>query len=413
MRNCSRGPFRAKSIIVLAALLTCVPGTSAASESQDQTNQQLLERISQLEAKVRQLEEKGSAPMAEPAAEPIAQSLPENTVAPRLKLNVFGDLGYSATDRRAAISNSFNIGSLDLFLTSHLSTNVSLLGEVLFISNATNDIQADVERLMMQYRASPYLNFGIGRFHSSIGYYNTTFHQGEWFQTAIGRPFMYMYQFDDTGGPLPLQDVGVTASGLLPSGKLGLHYVVEMGNGRAHLIGSNPAQNNIDTNNGKSLNIAMFAQPGWIPGLQTGFSIYHDYLTFSDNINHPELISTIHIVYVNSNYELLNKGMLVRHVRSSTGAAGVFHTPAFYTQLSRKFRSYRPYFRYEYINAGDDEPIYGDPTDGPVVGRRNGPSVGTRWDFSEHAAGKLQYDRLDIRGQGAANGIRTQVAFTF
>jgi hypothetical protein len=68
----------------------------------------------------------------------------------------------------------------------------------------------------MQYRTSQYLNLGIGRFHSSIGYYNTAFHQGEWFQTAIGRPFMY--EFDDTGGPLPLQEVGITASGLLPSG---------------------------------------------------------------------------------------------------------------------------------------------------------------------------------------------------
>ena len=87
----------------------------------------------------------------------------------------------------------------------------------------------------------------------------TAFHQGEWFQTAIGRPFMY--QFDDTGGPLPLQEVGVSPSGILPLGKLGLHYVVEAGNGRAHLLGSNPAQNSSDTNNGKSFNVAMFAQP--------------------------------------------------------------------------------------------------------------------------------------------------------
>ena len=407
----SLGRFKAKSIIALFWLLSGTAGISKASEGQDPTNQQLLERISQLEAKVKKLEERGPAAVPDPATEAVAAPLVENTVAPRLKLNVFGDLGYHATDRRTAISNSFNIGSLDLFLTSRLSTNVSLLGEVLFISQTSNNIQADVERLLLQYRASQYLNLGIGRFHSSIGYYNTAFHQGEWFQTAIGRPFMY--QFDDTGGPLPLQDVGITASGLLPSGRLGLHYVVEVGNGRAHLIGSNPAQNNTDTNNGKSVNIAMFAQPAWIPGLQTGFSIYHDYLTFSDNINHPELISTVHIVYVNSNYELLNEGMLVRHVRSSSGAPGVFHTPAFYSQVSRKFRSYRPYFRYEYINAADREPIYGDPTDGPVVGRRNGPSVGVRWDFSEHAAGKLQYDRLDIRGQGAANGIGTQIAFTF
>jgi hypothetical protein len=109
----------------------------------------------------------------------------------------------------------------------------------------------------------------------------------------------------------------------------------------------------------------------------------------------------------------LNEGMLVRHTGSSTGVPGIFHTSAFYTQLSRKLRSYRPYFRYEYINAADDEPIYSDPTDGAVVGRRNGPSFGLRWDFSEHAAGKMQYDRLNIRGQGPANDISSQFAFTF
>ena len=105
--------------------------------------------------------------------------------------------------------------------------------------------------------------------------------------------------------------------------------------------------------------------------------------------------------------------MLVRHVNTSTGAPGIFHTPGFYTQFSRRFRSYRPYFRYEYINAGSGEPVYGDPTDGPVVGRRNGPSMGLRWDFSEHAAGKLQYDRRYVRDLGSSDGIATQFAFTF
>jgi hypothetical protein len=170
----------------------------AANESQDQTNQQLLERIRQLEAKVKQLEEKESASAQEPTPQPILTSS-DNTVSPRLKLNVFGDIGFQATDRRGTISNTFNIGSLDLFMTSRLSPNLSLLGEVLFISRNNNEFEADVERLVMQYHASEYLNFGIGRFHSSIGYYNTAFHQGEWFQAAIGRPFMY--QFDDSGGP--------------------------------------------------------------------------------------------------------------------------------------------------------------------------------------------------------------------
>jgi len=70
-----------------------------------------------------------------------------------------------------------------------------------------------------------------------------------------------MYAFDDEGGFLPLQEVGVTASGQIPSGKLGLKYVAEIGNGRDHLLGGEPAQNQHDANNGKSVNFAIASRP--------------------------------------------------------------------------------------------------------------------------------------------------------
>ena len=59
----SLGRFKAKSIIALFWLLSGTAGISKASEGQDPTNQQLLERISQLEAKVKQLEEKEALPL--------------------------------------------------------------------------------------------------------------------------------------------------------------------------------------------------------------------------------------------------------------------------------------------------------------------------------------------------------------
>jgi len=382
----------------------------ADSTTGDDAGKQMQERISQLEAKVKELEEQQQKTVPEePIAEMAVEAPRQDT--PRLKLNVLGDVGFRATDRPKTVSSSFDIGSLDLLMTSRLATNLSLLGEAIFLSTSTNAIEADIERLILLYHPSEYFNVGVGRYHTSIGYYNTAFHRGEWFQTAIGRPFMY--QFDDTGGPLPLQEVGVTASGLIPSGNLGIHYVLEVGNGRAHVLGSDPAQNNIDHSNGKSLNFGMFAQPSRLPGLQAGFSVYHNYLVFSDHINHDELISTAYIVFANSTYELLNEAMMVRHSRTNAGEPGIFHTSAFYTQFSRRVASCRPYFRYEYINASVNEPIYGDPLDGPVVGRRNGASAGGRWDFNEHAAGKLQYDRIYIRGQGSGNGIAMQFAFIF
>ena len=403
----------ARTFALLASTLSALiaPARAQQPASQEEINQQLLKRVQELEKQVEALQAKPQ-PVAAPAPEPVAAEVPTvNETAPRLKLNVFGDVGFEATDQKGAVSNTFEIGSMDLFMTSRLSDKVSLLGEVLLISSSDNSISPDIERMLLQYRHNDYFGFAVGRYHSSIGYYNTAFHQGAWFETAIGRPFMYA--FDDEGGFLPLQEVGVSTSGRIPSGKLGLNYVAEIGNGRDHLLGAEPAQNAQDSNNGKSFNVSISARPSGLSGLDLGFTMYHDYLTFSDNINHSELISTAFVVFNNSKYEFLNEGMLVRHDKSSTNAPGVFHTPAFYTQISRAFGKYRPYFRYQYINAGTDEPIYGDPTDGPVVGRRNGPTAGVRYDFNAHAAFKLQYDRLFVRGEGSHNGLDSQFAFTF
>ena len=53
------------------------------------------------------------------------------------------------------------------------------------------------------------------------------------------------------------------------------------------------------------------------------------------------------------------------------------------------------------------EPILGD------VGRVNGPSLGLRYDVSEFAAFKLQYDRTGRRALEPFNGLTLQLAFTF
>jgi len=435
-RSCLRHvPFYGRAIALLLALNQIGPVSTYADDTPHAAEQDAIrhmnEQIQELQAKVKELEAKlnavassapgGAVDHGTPASvlstatppstrpSPVQEAQEENPV-PGVKLRMFGDMGYQASDQKGQ-TNSFGIGTLDLFITGALSDRVSVLGEVLFIPKETNHFEIDVERLLLQYKHNDYFNFGVGRYHSSIGYYNTAFHQGAWFQTAVDRPFMYA--FDDHGGFLPLQEVGATIDGQIPSGRLGLNYVAEMGNGRAQLLGSDPAQNFRDTNNGKSFNFALYARPSWLPGLQTGFSIYHDYLTFSDNLNHDELISTVYVVYNSLNYEFLNEGMLVRHTKTAGGAPGAFHTPGFYTQFSRRFGKYRPYFRYAYVNAGVAEPIYGDPADGPIVGRRNGPTLGLRYDLNDHSAIKLQYNHLAQRGQNGFNELLTQFSFAF
>jgi hypothetical protein len=399
------------------------PATGSASNP-EQSNQQLLERIKELEARLKQLEEKLAAPApadatAPPTAAPPPVAAPApvempavNEVAPRLKMNIFGDVGANAFDH---VPDTFEFGSLDLFMRARLSDKVSALGEVLFIAQSDNSIGVDVERLLLQYRQNDYFTVAVGRYHTWVGYYNTAFNKGEFLETTVDRPFVYA--FDDSGGVLPMQDVGLTATGKIPSGKLGLNWVLEAGNGRAWGTDAEPSQNNQDANNSKAINGGLFLRPEKFSGLQLGFSLRHDNLTVPGPAV-GETIATAHVVFTDSKYEILNEGVLVRHVEN-TGP--VFQTSAFYTQFSRGFGAFRPYFRYQYFNAPSKDPVYfyaGQNTYVPLnvttfVGRLNGPSLGIRWDFTEHSALKLQYDRFSLRGLDTENGLSGQLAFTF
>ena len=62
-----------------------------------------------------------------------------------------------------------------------------------------------------------------------------------------------------------------------------------------------------------------------------------------------ETILAAHAVYTSASFEWLNEALVVRH--APTGLEHVFETPGFYSQISRRFGSYRPYLRYQYINA--------------------------------------------------------------
>src|SRR6267378_2429715 len=212
---------------------------------------------------------------------------------------------------------------------------------------------------------------------------------------------------EDRGGILPIHTVGVSAFGLIPSGRMGLHYVAEVGNGRASRspLTQEPVQNVVDDQNHKAFNLALFARPEAIRGLQVGFSVYRDLLA---PINSPRIGETIlaaHAVFVRPRFEWLNEALVVRH--AIFGTSQVFNTPGFYTQFSRQLGSYRPYFRYQYINASGTEPVF------PDVRLRQGPSVGLRYDASESVALKLQYDYTDSRARAARNALALQVGFTF
>src|ERR1700723_4393464 len=67
----------------------------------------------------------------------------------------------------------------------------------------------------------------FGRYQTNIGYYNWAFRSAAWLQTTADRPLVM--EFATNGGLLPTQANGVSVTGAIPSGKLGLNYVAEYG----------------------------------------------------------------------------------------------------------------------------------------------------------------------------------------
>jgi hypothetical protein len=149
--------------IRLALFLLCGSAAQAQSgaSSRDDATKQLLDRVRELEAKVKQLEENEAAAAsalpvapaparaAAPEPAPVVEQPQVNEVAPRLKLLLFGDTGYQIGHFFGPTS-TFEFGEFDIFATARLTDRVSALAEVLFPSSSDNSIGVDIERLSLK-----------------------------------------------------------------------------------------------------------------------------------------------------------------------------------------------------------------------------------------------------------------------
>jgi hypothetical protein len=443
----------------LAAAQAQTASSPAASspDASSETIAQLLEqlkaqdaRLKELEAQVSQLkaaqsnkpEGGGEGPSAPAATVPEATPLPEIPPPPPpqehehsmqipgggpvLKFRGFFDFNFGAgsianplvfpivDDGCGTCGNplnpphtAFQAGEFDLFLTSRLSDHLNFLAEIVLGPDTTNEFGLDIERYTLTYKVNRYFSAGAGRFHTSIGYYNTAYHHGNWFSTAEGRPIMYL--FEDSGGILPVHMVGLNFNGAVPNTeKLGLHWIAEVGNGlssNTNAVGAESVQNFYSDRNYKATNLAGFIKPEAIAGLQIGGSWYHDELVPTGLPVVTQNIESAYVVYLTSEWESLTEGVLLSN--HLDGATTSFRSPMAYTQIARKFGIYKPYFRYQYVRDNPNDPV------NRLKGIYYGPSPGLRIDFTEYAAFKLQFNHLYQSNQTAGNGLNAQVAFTF
>ena len=416
---------RAAIVLLLVANLS---HAQDAAPSEREMMQELVQQVKALQEKVEMLESQqrtgdhaDTDSAAQPVNTPTLQAADKNAppASPELhelhgiQWRGFGEVDYQALNQKTPelgtygfVSGShanFYTGDFDLLLTSRITDKASVLAEIVFGEEDAQKFAVDLQRVLLKYDYNDHLKMSFGRYHTGIGYYNTAFHSGSWLQTTADRPLIM--EFANDGGVLPTQAVGLSVTGSIPSGKLGLNYIAEYGS--SDTIRPAITNTNIeDENNGNHINVGLFARPDSIPGLQIGGSIYHDRIidTEANAVKLGQTIINGHIVYTAHGVEFLNEGFLIRHAfeQSST----VYNMPAFYSQISKQFRRIRPFFRYQYVNANQGSFL-------EDVLLRQGPSFGARYDFNDFVAFKAQLDHTLRKGLPDLNGLHFQMAFRF
>jgi len=452
--------FRVYLVLVVLPVLPSLGWTQNTSPSDAETISLLVQQVKELQQHDRELQERirlleanqravpvaePSPPVPAPSASPETQAASPPVPAPPaaspemhtlrgLQWRGFGELDYKVLNQRApelgaygfnpGSAGNFYTGDFDLFLTSRLSDKTSVLSEIDFEESDAQSFKVDLRRLLFKYDANDHLRFSFGRYQTGIGYYNWAFRSASWLQTTADRPLVM--EFASNGGLLPTQAVGLSVTGSIPTGNLGLSYIAEYGSSDTVRpdINGDGLQN--DENNGNHINVGFFLTPDRIPGLRIGGSIYHDQISDlvslvsgggvigtqggaggapPESARWNQTIVNGHVVYISRGFEFLNEGFLIRH--APIGPGETFNTPAFYSQFSRKLGPIRPFVRYQYMNVSPQNAIYND------VGLRFGPSFGARYDLSEYIAFKAQLDHTARRGLPNLNGLHLQLSGTF
>lgn len=318
---------------------------------------------------------------------------------PSLSVRAFGSVQFGANDR-PDVPSSFALGQFSLFATSTLGERASVLAEVVMEGSTNTRVVTDLERLQLTYRFNDLLHVTAGRWHSGIGYYNTAFHHGGYFETVIGRP--RVFAFEDEAGVLPVHDVGITVKGIVPKTGSSLHYLAEVGNGRSWNT-TPEALEGRDTNDAKATNVGLAYRSQQVPGFEVGSSFYRDAIaTGVGRVAHR--IAAGYAVYRTPAVELMGEWLRLYH---RTPGGLLYTNDGGYLQLSRAWGRLRPYYRYDRLEIDPGTPLIGP------VGSYTSHIVGLRFEVGDWAGLKAQYGRAD---EGRARGVdsfRSELVFVF
>lgn len=324
--------------------------------------------------------------------------MPATSIAQETMIHGFTDFSFVASSQEDT-RTAFQLGEYVLYTVSNLSDRISFLGETTFEFH--DGFEVDVERVAFRYHLNNYFNFEIGKHHTPLGYWNTSYHHGTVLQPTIGRPIML--SFENRGGIMPIHTVGISVWGHFASD---VYYEFMLGNG----IGSTARSDNDET---KSIALALHKDIN--QDLRIGVTSYFDrieagILSFQrDDDGRIPLAASVRQTSVGANtrfkkraLELLVEVMLVRNTSDISNGSTLAH----YIYGGYSFGKVTPYVRFDQLMFDENEPYF-HPEDVDQF------LIGLKYNLSFLAVVRAEYQVISRDHSSNFNRFIIQVALGF
>lgn len=312
----------------------------------------------------------------------------------------FGDISYVSRD--GTDNDGFVIGQGVAHLSAYLGDSLGIFSEV-SLTGRDSEYSIEVERLIVKYDFSDLLKVSAGRYHTPIGYWNSSFHHGAWLQTTISRPEMVKFG----SKILPIHFVGILAEGSFLQSELGLSYKAGFGNGRHANIGR--AGDAGDINGDKAWMVQFQVAPDKYYGLMAGIGFYNDEVTPGDRPPVDESTFSAFVAWTRESPEIIVEYIHSEH-ESVIDSSNSGDVDAWYAQIGYRLKGdrklWKPYLRFEDTDVDTTDPLLFDQ--GLDYDAR---ILGARWDFNPYAAFKFEYRNEEFASAGRENNFRVQLSF--
>ena len=208
---------------------------------------------------------------------------------------------------------------------------------------------------------------------------------------------------------MPNHFVGLYLSGKKDFDSFDFEYDLGIANGRGSHKGE--VQSLQDGNDSKAYSMRLQVVPYFLPGIKLGLSAYSDKIPADSSTpgrsgEIDELIAGGHVIYFRNDLELMAEIIHINH--DDEVSHEDYDTFGLYLQAAYQFDKLKPYYRFDYLDFGDEDPFF-EP-DSPDATEH---IIGVRWDPIIWNSIKLEYKFSDKEDFNDEHSIAVQSAVSF